>query len=170
MIKKIAEIKQFKKILLITLLIFSFSLLKSFNPIAIFSVNGILLSLIFVLIYGFFHWLLFEIIAIFFYSALKPKIENNITMHQFINILRMFIIASNIIIYIVSSFLIFINFYTVFLLLFFNIVFSFFILIYFYKTLKKYYLKNLANKSFNITYFCFVFCYLFLLTIMWGVL
>ena len=170
MIKKIAEVKKFKQVLLIILLILSFSLLKSFNPIAIFSANGILLSLTFILIYGFFHWLLFEVIAVFFYSALKPKIEKNIAMYQFVNLLRMFVIISNIVIYLVSSLLIFINFYTVFLLLLFNILFSFLILICFYKTLKKHYLKDLANRNFNITYFCFVFCYLFLLTIMWGVL
>lgn len=170
MIKKIADLKNFKQILLIILLILSFALLKSFNPIAIFSANGILLSLVFVLIYGIFHWLLFEVIAVFFYSALKTKIEKHITMNQFVNILRAFIIASNIVIYLVSSLLILINFYTVFLLLFFNIAFSFFVLTCFYIILKKHFLKSFADKNFNITYFCFIFCYLFLLTIMWGVL
>lgn len=170
MIKKIADLKSFKQILLIILLILSFALLKSFNPIAIFSVNGILLSLAFVLVYGTFHWLLFEVIAVFFYSALKIKIEKHIAMSQFTNILRAFIIISNIVIYLVSILLILINFYTVFLLLLFNLAFSFFILTCFYITLKKYYLKSIADKSFNITYFCFIFCYLFLLTIMWGVL
>ncbi|MDD3397785.1 MAG: hypothetical protein PHR96_04545 [Clostridia bacterium] len=170
MIKKIADLKGFKQILLIVLLILSFALIKSFNPISIFSVNGIFLSIVFILVYGIFHWLLFEVVAVFFYSALKPKIEKLISMNQFVNILRAFIILSNIIIYLITNLLILINFYTVFLILLFNLAFSFFILTLFYLSIKNNFLKSIADKSFCITFFSFIFLYLLLMTFLWGVL
>lgn len=170
MIKKIGDLKKYKQIILIVLLVFSFALLKSFNPIATFSVEGIFLSLVFVLGYGVFHWLLFEVLAMFFYNALKPKIEKAISTNQFVNILRLFIILSNIIIYLITNLVILINFYTVFILLILNLAISFCILTYFYFVIKRNYLKGIADKNFCITFFSFIFIYLFLLTMLWGVL
>lgn len=170
MLNRISKFTGYKKVILIIFLILSFALLKSYNPIATHSVNGIFLSLLFILAYGIFYWLLFEVMVSFFYGALKTKIESKISMDSFLNIFRAFIILSNIIIFIFTKILILLNFYTVFLLLLFNIAFSFFIMCLIYVYLKKHYFKEIANKSFCTSYFGFIFVYLFLLTMLWGVI
>lgn len=170
MISKIANFVKWKKWLIITACILSFALLKSFNVIATNSVNGIFLSALLIIGNGIFYWLIFEVLVGFLYSGLKIKIEKNITISQFNNIFRFFIIFFNFFIYFSTKIFILINFYANFLILIFNLIIllAFFIVI--WQVLKKKFLFECANKSLELTYFSFAFMYLFLHTIMWGAL
>lgn len=170
LIKKIADFSGWKKYLLILGMILSFALLKSFNAFAMYSVNGVFLSLLLILASGFFYWLIFELLVNFFYSGLKPKIEKNININQFINIFRFIFIIFNILLFFLYKILILINFYTIFIMLFLSIILSFLVFIYIFSLLKKYYLAQIFNKDLCVSYFSFVFVYLFLQTVMWGVL
>lgn len=170
MIKKIADFEKWKKYVLILGVIFSFALIKFSNASTLYSVNGIFLSLLLVLGVGVFYWLLFELLVSFFYSGLKPKIEKYININQFINIFRVFCIIFNILLFILFKILILINFFTIFLMLIITILISFVFFVYVFYLLKKYYFSKIANKDLCMTYFSFVFVYLFLQTVMWGVL
>lgn len=169
MINKIANFDKWKKWLFLVVVVFSFALLKSDNTIALNSANGIFVSLLMILGFGIFYWLIFEVLAGFFYSALKPKIEKQITYAQFLNIFRLFIIFFNILLYFFQKIIILINFYSNFLILLINLILLLIYFIILFFVLKKYFLKNIDEKL-NLTYFSFAFMYMFLHTIMWGVL
>ena len=167
-IKKLISATGWKKILIISILILSFALTKSFNPISIYSANGFLLSTLFILGYGIFGWLLFEILVGFFYSGLKSKVENFISIKEFTNIFRIVFIFVNILTFGITDLCVLINFYTPFLILFLTIIISFVAMWMIYKFLVKFYIGKIGGKEMSLTYFSFVFIYLFLMTIMWG--
>lgn len=166
--KNYLKISGWKKAILIIILILSYALVKSFNPIAIYSVNSIFLSFLFILGYGIFAWLLFEILVGFMYSGLKSKIENFISMNEFTNLFRFAFIPLNIITYALTNLFILLNFYTSFMILCTTIILSFICFLLIYKILVKNYFASLDSKDLNMSYFSFVFIYLFLMTIMWG--
>lgn len=170
MINKIANFVKWKKWLVITACILSFALLKSFNVMTTNSVNGIFLSILLIIGNGIFYWLIFEVLVGFLYSGLKVKIEKNINISQFTNIFRFFIIFFNFFIYFLLKLIIFINFYANFLILLFNLIIILALFIVVWQVLKKYFIAECANKSLELTYFSYAFMYLFLHTIMWGVL
>ncbi|MDD2227657.1 MAG: hypothetical protein PHH71_03680 [Clostridia bacterium] len=181
---KVAEFTGFKQALLIVFLVFSFILTKAFNPIALHFINGIFPSLLTIIFYGILYWLIFEVIAGFFYSALRLNLEKSMSYNQFMNVLRTIILFSNLIIFFATVFFIYINFYTAYFILFFNIIISFLVLCVFYKIIKDKFLtqnlqdlkrdnkdneKNQNQKNdFQKLFFNLVFVYLFLLVFLWG--
>lgn len=171
MIQKISALTGIKKWLIGILTVLSFALLKSFDVMALNSVYGTLLSSLFLLANGIFYWLIFEILIGFFYSALKERIAHKISYSNFMNLFRFFVVFLNLFIYIFSKIIILINFYANYLLLFLNLILIFLFLLMMWIIIKKYFLvdeKNLGKVSF--WYFGFSFMYLFLHTIMWGVM
>jgi len=189
-ILKVAEFTGFKQALLIVFLVFSFILTKAFNPIALHSINGIFLSLLTIIFYGILYWLIFEVIAGFFYSALKLDLENHINYNQFMNVLRTLVLFSNLIIFFATVFFIYINFYTAYFILFLNIIISFLVLYVFYKVIRNKFLTQMPKDSqdlqnskkdninnadkqnqrsdFRKLFFNLVFVYLLLLVFLWG--
>ena len=170
MIQKIANFEKWKKYLLIGLVVLSFALNKSIIANATQSINGMFLSLLFLIGVGFFHWLVFEVLIGFFYSGLKEKIEKNITLNQFNNLFRFGIMFVNILLFGLSKLIIMINFYANYILLICSLIFMFVYLLFMWLALKKYFLNNLKDNKLELTYFGFVFMFLFLHTIMWGVM
>jgi len=169
-IEKISKFEKWKKWLLIACVVITFALLKSFGLDATNSINGVWLSLLLFLGYGIFYWLVFEVLIGFFYSGLKFKVENKITLAQFNNIFRFAIIFVNIVLFGLSKLIISINFYANIFLLIAHLVALLVYLGFMWWVLKKYFLKEVADKKLEMSYFGFVFMYLFLHTIMWGVL
>ena len=170
MIEKLSNFEKWKKWLLICLVVLSFALLKSFGLDATNSINGVFLSLLLFAGYGIFYWLVFEVLIGFFYSGLKFKIENKITLAQFNNIFRFAIIFVNIILFGLSKLIIAVNFYANIFLLLAHLVLLLIYLCFMWWLLKKYFIGEIADKKLEMSYFGFVFMYLFLHTIMWGVL
>lgn len=171
MIQKISELAGVKKWLIGILTVLSFALLKSFDVMALNSVYGALLSSLFLIANGIFYWLIFEILVGFFYSALKEKISHKISYSGFMNLFRFFVIFLNVLIFAFSKIIILINFYANYLLLFLNLIFIFLFLLFMWFLLKKYFLNDVKNLSkISLWYFGFGFMYLFLHTIMWGVM
>ena len=170
MIQKISNFEKWKKWLLVAMVVLTFALLKTFGLDATNSVNGMFLSVLLFVGYGMFYWLVFEVLIGFFYSGLKFKIENKITIYQFNNIFRFAIIFVNLVLFGVSKLIIHLNFYANILLLVAHLVLLVVYLGLMWWILKKYFLGEIADKKLEMSYFGFVFMYLFLHTIMWGVL
>ena len=171
MIQKISALTGIKKWLIGILAVLSFALLKSFDAMALNSVYGLGMSIVFLIANGIFYWLIFEILIGFFYSALKEKISHKIPYSGFMNLFRFFVIFLNVLIFAFSKIIILINFYANYLLLFLNLIFIFLFLLFMWFVLKKHFLNDIQNLSkISLWYFGFGFMYLFLHTIMWGVM
>ena len=168
MIKNLMASKGWKKLLIVIAVILSYAIAKFYTPMSLYAASGFWLSSLFVIGYGVFSWLLFELLIGFFYSGLKNKIEKHISMNEFTNLFRVSIIPLNLISFGVLNLLMAINFLTPFFYLVVMIVLSFAWLWIMYKFLIKHFLQSFAGKEFSLTYFSFVFIYLFLMTIMWG--
>ena len=171
MIEKISRVTGYKKWILCIFAVLSFALMKSTDTIASNSAYGFLPSLLIVLAMGLFLWLVFEVLVGLFYSALKDRIENKISYHQFMNLFRFFVIFLNIFIFIIAKIIILINFYLNFTILFINLILIFLYLFFMWLLLKKYFLQGIENlPKICFIYFAFVFMYLFLQTIIWGMM
>lgn len=167
--KIIANFTKAKKIALIILAILSFALFKAPTYLPTLSVSNMFLEILMLLAYGFFFWLVFEVLVGFFYVAIKSKIEKNISDKQFINIFRAVIIPINILLFGINKIILLINFFPFYIMLAVSLIVYFVMFLMVFLILKKYFFESeKLPKEFVSTFFSFAFVYLCVHCFMWG--
>ena len=171
MIEKISKFQGIKKWVLFTVVALSFALAESPSVVAQNSAFGFLMSILLVLAAGVFAWVVFELLVGFFFSAMKDKIGNKVDYAAFMNIFRFFVIFLNIANFAFFKILIAINFYANFACLFASLILTFLYLLGIWFVIKKRFLNDDVDMAkTSLWWFGFSFMYLFLHTIMWGVI
>ena len=171
MIEKISKLSGAKKWGLYVLVALSFALAKAPSVIAQNSAYGFLMSGALIVASGLFAWVIFELLVGFYFSALKDKIGAKIDYPAFMNIFRFFAIFLNIFSFLFFKIIILINFYPNFVNLFISLILNFLFILAIWLVVKKHFLADVVDKSkISLWWFGFGFMYLFLHTIMWGVI
>ena len=171
MIEKISKLSGAKKWGLYVLVALSFALAKAPSVIAQNSAFGFLMSGALIVASGLFAWVIFELLVGFYFSALKDKIGAKLDYPAFMNIFRFFAIFLNIFSFLFFKIIILINFYPNFANLFISLILNFLFILAIWLVVKKHFLADVVDKSkISLWWFGFGFMYLFLHTIMWGVI
>lgn len=171
MIKKISNFSGGKKWALCVVVWLSFALANAPGVFAQNSAYGVAISLALILASGLFAWVIFELLVGFYFSALKDKLATKIDYAEFMNIFRFFVIFLNILLFLFFKIIILINFYPNFVNLFISLILNFLFIFALWLIVKKHFLYDVQDKSkISLWWFGFGFMYLFLHTIMWGVM
>ena len=162
--KKIAELKGLKQIILIFFCYISFCISTYFNASSMFSTSNIFLCFFYVVAYGLLYYLIFEMITFLFYCLQKKELKIKVNLKNFQNLFRFLIIFYNLLYFLSFNLFAYIGYYTSFFLLIINIVFLYLIFVIVGRILSKLYsIKNL------LFYYIGAFIFLIIFVLLWGV-